>query len=77
VAEALLGLGGNLGDVRATLEKALRRFADGKEVKLVARSSDYFTPPWGVTDQPPFIPTRGYSSARSCWCRWPKSFPSG
>jgi len=55
VAEALLGLGGNLGDVRATLEKALRRFADGKEVKLVARSSDYRTPPWGVTDQPPFI----------------------
>jgi 2-amino-4-hydroxy-6-hydroxymethyldihydropteridine diphosphokinase len=24
-------------------------------VKLIARSSDYRTPPWGVTDQPPFI----------------------
>jgi len=55
VAEALLGLGGNLGDVRATLEKAVRRFADGTQVKLVARSSDYRTPPWGVTDQPPFV----------------------
>jgi 2-amino-4-hydroxy-6-hydroxymethyldihydropteridine diphosphokinase len=24
-------------------------------VKLIARSSDYLTPPWGVTDQPPFV----------------------
>jgi 2-amino-4-hydroxy-6-hydroxymethyldihydropteridine diphosphokinase len=24
-------------------------------VRLIARSSDYRTPPWGVTDQPPFI----------------------
>jgi 2-amino-4-hydroxy-6-hydroxymethyldihydropteridine diphosphokinase len=55
VAEALLGLGGNVGDVRATLDEAVRRFADGVEVKLIARSSDYRTPPWGVTDQPPFI----------------------
>jgi len=55
VAEALLGLGGNVGDVRATLDEAVRRFADDLEVRLVARSSDYRTPPWGVTDQPPFI----------------------
>jgi 2-amino-4-hydroxy-6-hydroxymethyldihydropteridine diphosphokinase len=55
VAEALLGLGGNVGDVRATLDEAVRRFADGVEVRLAARSSDYRTPPWGVTDQPPFV----------------------
>ncbi len=55
MAEALLGLGGNIGDVRATLDEAIRRFADGAGVKLIARSSDYRTPPWGVTDQPPFI----------------------
>jgi len=55
VAEALVGLGGNVGDVRATLDEAVRRFADGNKVKLVTRSSDYRTPPWGVTDQPPFI----------------------
>ncbi|MGB9367381.1 MAG: 2-amino-4-hydroxy-6-hydroxymethyldihydropteridine diphosphokinase [Xanthobacteraceae bacterium] len=55
MAEALVGLGGNIGDVRATLNEAMRQFADGREVKLVARSSDYRTPPWGVTDQPPFI----------------------
>src|SRR5215470_9468481 len=55
MAEALLGLGGNLGDVRTTLERAVAALCDGREVKLVARSSDYRTPPWGVTDQPPFI----------------------
>lgn len=54
MAEALLGLGGNVGDVRATLDEAVRRFADGVKVRLLARSSDYSTPPWGVTDQPPF-----------------------
>jgi len=54
VAEALLGLGGNVGDVRVTFDEAVRRFADGVDVKLVARSSDYRTPAWGVTDQPPF-----------------------
>ncbi len=53
--EALLGLGGNVGEVRATLDAAVALFADGAEVQLIARSSDYRTPPWGVTDQPPFI----------------------
>ena len=24
-------------------------------MRLIARSSDYRTPPWGVTDQPPFV----------------------
>jgi 2-amino-4-hydroxy-6-hydroxymethyldihydropteridine diphosphokinase len=55
MTEALLGLGGNVGDVRATLDEAVALFADGTQVKLLARSSDYRTPPWGVTDQPPFI----------------------
>ena len=55
MAEALLGLGGNVGDVRATLDAAVGKLADGNEIKLLARSSDYRTPPWGVTDQPPFI----------------------
>jgi len=42
-------------EVRATLDKAVALFADGSDVELRARSSDYATPPWGVTDQPPFI----------------------
>jgi 2-amino-4-hydroxy-6-hydroxymethyldihydropteridine diphosphokinase len=53
--EALVAFGGNLGDVRETLDRALATFCDGDAVRLVARSSDYATPPWGVTDQPPFI----------------------
>src|SRR5215468_5320592 len=55
MAEALLGFGGNLGDVRTTLGRAVTALCDGREIRLVARSSDYRTPPWGVTDQPPFI----------------------
>jgi 2-amino-4-hydroxy-6-hydroxymethyldihydropteridine diphosphokinase len=54
MAEALLGFGGNLGDVRATLGRAVTALCDGREVKLVARSSDYRTSPWGVANQPPF-----------------------
>jgi len=55
MAQALLGLGGNVSDVRSTLNEAVALFADGRQVTLLARSSDYRTPPWGVTDQPPFI----------------------
>jgi 2-amino-4-hydroxy-6-hydroxymethyldihydropteridine diphosphokinase len=55
MAEALLGLGGNVGDVRVMLNEAIALFADGTEVRLLARSADYSTPPWGVTDQPAFV----------------------
>jgi 2-amino-4-hydroxy-6-hydroxymethyldihydropteridine diphosphokinase len=55
VAEALVALGGNVGDARATLERAVAMFCDGDAVTLRARSSDYRTPPWGVESQPPFI----------------------
>jgi 2-amino-4-hydroxy-6-hydroxymethyldihydropteridine diphosphokinase len=55
MAEALLALGGNVGDVRATLTRAIDALCDGTETRLVARSSDYLTPPWGITDQPPFV----------------------
>ena len=54
-AEALLALGGNLGDVRAAFERAIAMLCADSAVRLLARSSDYRTPPWGVTDQPAFI----------------------
>jgi 2-amino-4-hydroxy-6-hydroxymethyldihydropteridine diphosphokinase len=54
-AEALLALGGNIGDVRATFDRAIALLCAGDAVWLIARSSDYRTPPCGVTDQPPFI----------------------
>jgi len=55
MAEALIALGGNVGDVRATFDRALALLCDNAAVRLSARSSDYRTPPWGVTDQPPFV----------------------
>jgi 2-amino-4-hydroxy-6-hydroxymethyldihydropteridine diphosphokinase len=55
MAEALVGLGGNIGDVRAALDQAVAAFCDGADVRLLAQSSDYATPPWGVVDQPPFV----------------------
>jgi len=55
MAEALLALGGNTGNVRDTLNRAVMHLCDGREVALVSRSSDYRTPPWGVEEQPPFI----------------------
>lgn len=55
MAEAFLALGGNVGDVRATFERAISMLCDGADVRLLARSSDYRTPPWGVTDQPAFV----------------------
>ncbi len=55
MAEAFIALGGNVGEVRSTFDQAIAMFCDGKAARLTARSSDYRTPPWGVTDQPPFV----------------------
>jgi 2-amino-4-hydroxy-6-hydroxymethyldihydropteridine diphosphokinase len=55
MAEALLALGGNVGDTRATLDRAVALVCDGATVRLLARSADYRTPPWGVEDQAPFV----------------------
>lgn len=55
MSQALLALGGNVGDSRAILSRAIAMLCDGRDVRLLARSSDYRTPPWGVEDQPPFI----------------------
>jgi 2-amino-4-hydroxy-6-hydroxymethyldihydropteridine diphosphokinase len=55
MAEALLALGGNVGDVRDTLDGAIKALCDGQAVRLLARSSEYRTPPWGVVEQPAFV----------------------
>ena len=55
MAEALVALGGNIGNVRDTLDRAIAAFCDGEKVRLLTRSSDYRTAPWGVEDQPPFV----------------------
>jgi 2-amino-4-hydroxy-6-hydroxymethyldihydropteridine diphosphokinase len=53
MALARIGLGSNLGDSQATLERAVAALAGLGEV--TARSSFYRSAPWGVTDQPPFV----------------------
>jgi 2-amino-4-hydroxy-6-hydroxymethyldihydropteridine diphosphokinase len=55
MAKAFLGLGGNVGDTRATLDRAVSMLNDGHGIKVLARSSDYQTPPWGVENQAPFV----------------------
>jgi len=54
LAEAFIALGGNVGDVRATFDQAVSLLCDDSDIRLTARSSDYRTPPWGITDQPLF-----------------------
>jgi 2-amino-4-hydroxy-6-hydroxymethyldihydropteridine diphosphokinase len=55
MTEALLALGGNVGNSRAILDRAVALLCDGEKIRLKARSSDYLTPPWGFKYQPPFV----------------------
>jgi 2-amino-4-hydroxy-6-hydroxymethyldihydropteridine diphosphokinase len=55
MTEALLALGGNVGDSRTILDRAVTLLCDGKDVRLTVRSADYLTPPWGFKYQAPFI----------------------
>jgi 2-amino-4-hydroxy-6-hydroxymethyldihydropteridine diphosphokinase len=48
-------LGGNVGDVRATFKKAVVDICRTAKAELLARSSDYATPPWGDEQQARFI----------------------
>jgi 2-amino-4-hydroxy-6-hydroxymethyldihydropteridine diphosphokinase len=52
---ALIALGGNVGDVRATFQKAIANICGMTQAVLLARSSDYATPPWGEVQQERFI----------------------
>jgi 2-amino-4-hydroxy-6-hydroxymethyldihydropteridine diphosphokinase len=55
MASALIALGGNVGDVRATFSKAIANICGTTQAALIARSSDYATPPWGDEQQDRFI----------------------
>ena len=52
---ALIALGGNVGDVRTTFGKAIANICGMTQAALLARSSDYATPPWGDVEQERFI----------------------
>jgi 2-amino-4-hydroxy-6-hydroxymethyldihydropteridine diphosphokinase len=52
---AVLGLGGNIGDTRQLLAAAIDRLKGRPGIGVDAVSALYRTPPWGKTDQPPFL----------------------
>jgi 2-amino-4-hydroxy-6-hydroxymethyldihydropteridine diphosphokinase len=55
MAEAFIALGGNVGDVRSTFDQAIALLSESGTVQVTGRSSDYRTPPWGITEQSPFV----------------------
>jgi 2-amino-4-hydroxy-6-hydroxymethyldihydropteridine diphosphokinase len=54
MSNALLALGSNIGDRRTNIDHAIAFVSRLSDVRLLARSSDYRTPPWGLEDQPAF-----------------------
>ncbi len=55
MADVLIALGGNVGDVRPTFQKAIANICGMTQGVLLARSCDYATPPWGEENQDLFI----------------------
>lgn len=55
MADVLIALGGNIGDVRETFRKAIANILGMTQAALLARSADYATPPWGDEQQARFI----------------------
>ena len=53
--KAYLGIGSNIGDMAAMLNRAVAGLAATPGITVLARSADYRTPPWGKTDQPWFL----------------------
>ncbi len=53
MSQAFIALGGNLGDVRATLHAALEPLV--RLGQVVRKSSLYRTAPWGKLEQPDFL----------------------
>lgn len=53
--QACIGLGGNIGDVAATLRAALAAIDALPGTRLLRASRLYRTPAWGREDQPDFI----------------------
>lgn len=50
-----IGLGSNLGERQNLLQEAVRQLGLLPEIQVQAVSHVYETPPWGKTNQPPFL----------------------
>ncbi|MFK5979094.1 MAG: 2-amino-4-hydroxy-6-hydroxymethyldihydropteridine diphosphokinase [Rhizobiaceae bacterium] len=53
--QAWLGLGGNIGNVKANMAVALQLLSAGQAVEILSVSPIYKTPPWGNVDQDWFL----------------------
>jgi len=52
---AIIALGSNIGDKEGNIARAIDLLTESGDVRLVARSRNYRTPPWGKTDQDWFV----------------------
>ena len=52
---ALIGLGGNIGDVSASMQFAIDSLQAHEQCRVTKISKIYKTPPWGVSDQDWFL----------------------
>ena len=53
--DATLGLGSNMGDKAGNIAHAITLLTADGTIKLVKRSRDYASPPWGIVEQEPFV----------------------
>lgn len=53
--DAILAFGSNIGDKEANVARAIGLVEAAGDVEVVARSRNYRTPPWGVTEQDWFV----------------------
>ena len=53
--DCIVALGSNLGDKAANIDRAIALLTDRGDVRLLGRSRNYATEPWGKTDQDWFV----------------------
>lgn len=53
--DALIGLGSNIGDKAANIRQAVALLTERGDIRVVATSRFYRTPPWGVLEQDWFV----------------------
>jgi 2-amino-4-hydroxy-6-hydroxymethyldihydropteridine diphosphokinase len=53
--DSIIALGSNLGDKAGNIDTAIRLLGERGDVRLVRRSRNFATEPWGKTDQDKFV----------------------
>jgi 2-amino-4-hydroxy-6-hydroxymethyldihydropteridine diphosphokinase len=53
--DCIIALGSNLGDKAGNIDTAIKLLTESGDIRLVARSRNFATEPWGKTDQDWFV----------------------